>query len=153
MRLMETFELSSLCPFCEIIMPRRCRHCHSCKRCVERFDHHCPWINNCVGRDNFGYFYFHVLFVFLYVSCSFVASILCTYFHVHDIYSCLVLFRCIEHICALKLALCSQTRERFWIHHLPSWSTWGFGARKDRFCNEYNQSYPLLGIYYEFFVS
>jgi hypothetical protein len=70
------FELNTLCPHCEIIMPRRTRHCSVCNKCVERFDHHCPWINNCVGKGNFAYFYFHILFVFLYVIGSFTASIL-----------------------------------------------------------------------------
>lgn len=30
MRLMEAFELNTLCPHCEIIMPRRTRHCNVC---------------------------------------------------------------------------------------------------------------------------
>ena len=81
MRLMEAFQLDTLCPHCEIIMPRRTRHCSVCNKCVERFDHHCPWISNCVGKGNFAYFYFHILFVFLYVIGSFTASILCKYMY------------------------------------------------------------------------
>ena len=27
-----------------------------CKTCIYRYDHHCPWINNCVGWHNTGRF-------------------------------------------------------------------------------------------------
>lgn len=32
------------------------RHCKICGRCVERFDHHCLWINNCIGEKNYPQF-------------------------------------------------------------------------------------------------
>ena len=41
-----------LCPECKVIRTARSRHCAICNQCVERFDHHCPWINNCVGIKN-----------------------------------------------------------------------------------------------------
>ena len=37
---------------CNVFKPERCHHCSACNRCVLNMDHHCPWINNCVGFWN-----------------------------------------------------------------------------------------------------
>ncbi|XP_036892834.1 palmitoyltransferase ZDHHC12 isoform X2 [Sturnira hondurensis] len=44
------------CRYC-MVLPLRARHCRECRRCVRRYDHHCPWMENCVGERN------HPLFV------------------------------------------------------------------------------------------
>lgn len=46
----------SVCMKCEVYRPPRAHHCRICRRCIKKMDHHCPWINNCVGELNQKYF-------------------------------------------------------------------------------------------------
>ncbi|XP_043698301.1 probable protein S-acyltransferase 16 [Telopea speciosissima] len=55
------------CQKCSLFKPPRAHHCRVCRRCVLRMDHHCIWINNCVGHANYKVFF--VFVTYAVISC------------------------------------------------------------------------------------
>jgi len=60
------------CSACDIYRPPRTIHCGTCGCCIERLDHHCPWIGTCVGKRNYKYFISFLWSVFLLVLFAIV---------------------------------------------------------------------------------
>ncbi|KAK1442451.1 zinc finger DHHC domain containing protein [Babesia gibsoni] len=58
-----TAEAPNFDNFCDICksVDSSSKHCNICNKCVLRFDHHCIWVNNCVGDVNYRLFFSLVL--------------------------------------------------------------------------------------------
>uniref|UniRef100_A0AAQ5WY26 Palmitoyltransferase n=2 Tax=Amphiprion ocellaris TaxID=80972 RepID=A0AAQ5WY26_AMPOC len=66
------------CDRCQVLKPDRCHHCSVCETCVLKMDHHCPWVNNCVGFSNYKFFLLFLSYSMLY--CIFIAATVFKYF-------------------------------------------------------------------------
>ncbi|XP_028405948.1 palmitoyltransferase ZDHHC6-like isoform X2 [Dendronephthya gigantea] len=116
-------KLMQFCQICEGYKAPRSHHCRQCNRfvcsytcdklrttrtklwtifcscftrCVMKMDHHCPWINHCVGHKNHKRFTLFLFFVVIGCSYAAVTLIGCTV-HIFSIVNPIVYRRIMEH--------------------------------------------------------
>ena len=66
--------LEEYCPNCLIKMNYRTKHCIICEKCVEEFDHHCFWVGNCIGKNNYLLFFIFLVFVIFNTVFNFLIT-------------------------------------------------------------------------------
>ncbi|CAJ1359526.1 unnamed protein product [Effrenium voratum] len=66
--LVEKGDFKQVCVVCRARRKMRSHHCKECGRCVDRLDHHCPWIDNCVGLGNQRAFFCFIVVLFVTIA-------------------------------------------------------------------------------------
>ena len=46
-------DAEDFCPYCLVKNNFRSKHCLICQNCIDEFDHHCFWVGNCIGKNNY----------------------------------------------------------------------------------------------------
>jgi palmitoyltransferase len=67
--------INDYCPYCRVKKTKKTKHCHICQKCVKGFDHHCNWIDNCVGENNKKRFVIFVIITFINLIFNIVVGI------------------------------------------------------------------------------
>ena len=73
----KNIKFNKICPICLIRKEYETKHCFICNSCIKEFDHHCYWINKCVGSKNYCYFFVFLNVITIYVGLVCALNIIC----------------------------------------------------------------------------
>ena len=63
------------CRKCLTYQVSRSFHCPSCSKCILRMDHHCIWVNNCIGAGNHKYYILTMIYTWLISLITLISGI------------------------------------------------------------------------------
>ena len=64
-------DFKNFCFKCSVYKSEDLKHCVICHKCCKDFDHHCFWLNNCIGMNNY-LFFISILYICLFDFISMI---------------------------------------------------------------------------------
>lgn len=64
------------CHICDVHVSEKAKHCSACNKCIYDFDHHCIWLNTCVGGKNYRLFLTMLVLIVIGTMIVFLNSLL-----------------------------------------------------------------------------
>ena len=68
-------EVDEFCPYCLVKKTFKSLHCLICQKCVDDFDHHCFWVGNCIGKNNYTLFFIFLIYILLNTLFNLIVTI------------------------------------------------------------------------------
>ncbi|CAI2364718.1 unnamed protein product [Moneuplotes crassus] len=166
----ENQDLSYFCDRCDAYVHERAQHCLECNKCVDMFDNHCKFLNNCIGGKNY-IEYFLLLFLvmaktlfFMMISFIFIITALASKEKFQEgfykLYSnelanrfVLALFILVINALALSVVLfigrILKENKQFWSKGITSHELQVYQDRSEKIHKEYEQAHITKSEYEE----